>query len=339
MGQIWDDILQEGSFDGVKFDFVSVRNGYSNDIDNQKFPGRKGTKRVGKGRNGATWEILAIIIEDDYPQKMKDLTLALDNGGEAKWFVHPIDGSTLAVCERFTVNHDAEDARDSCTIQISLSEQLIDDLEIIVSSGTTAGRANAVRSLATQVLQALSAFEAATEVQNSPIGLAVIGAVNAANGIADELEATGDDLSAIAIQATANGGLSAIDAAVSLISDFATEEQYDLSAALLSMASSMRDLAQNLIEKKPPLAFYKVPADTNLLALAHAISADAEELLALNSFADPSLIPAGTTFIAYTSDSIDLEVSSAGAISIGFAGGAVSPVLPPGDDDDWWFVI
>ncbi len=299
MGQEWDEILQEGSFDGVKFDFVSVKDTFANDIDAQKFPGKKGTKRVGRGRNGAQYDILAVIIEDDYPDKMFSLVNALDNGGEVKKFVHPIFGEMDAVCERFTVNHDAEDARDSCTISISLAEELIEDLDLVSRTNTTPARANAVRSLAEDVLAALSTFEAALEIQNSEIGLAVMGAVNAANGIADSLEATFEDLSTLAIQTTANGGLAACDEAVVLLADFATTEQYDLCAAVQAMASALRDMAEALIETRPPLSEHAIVADTNLLQLAHDLGDDAEELLALNSFPDPSLIPAGFKIMRY----------------------------------------
>jgi prophage DNA circulation protein len=299
MGQEWSEMLQEGSYGGVKFDFVSVRDEFSNDTDQQKFPGAKGTKIIARGRNSTRHELLAVIIEDDYPEKMFDLVNQLDDGGKVKSFVHPIFGETQAACERFTVNHDAEDARDSCTISITLVEDLIEDLDLVSRTNTTPARANAVRSLGDQVLEALSTFQAALEIQNSEIGLAVTGAVNAASGMADELEATFEDLSTLAIQTKSNGALTECDEAIELVADYETQEQYDLGAALRDMASALRELAQALIESRPPLSIHAVVADTNLLQLAHDLGDDPEELLALNSFEDPSLIPAGFKIMRY----------------------------------------
>lgn len=299
MAQEWDDILQEGSFGGVKFDFVSVRDGGSNDIDEQKFRGKSGGKIDPRGRNSARWDILAVFIEDDYPEKMYDLVNQLDDGGKVKEFVHPIFGSRQASCATFTVNHDAEDARDSCTVQISLVESIDEEVDLVPRTNTTPARANAVRSLMEEVLAALSAFEAALEVQNQPAVLAVMGAVNAFSGIVDSLEATGEDLSNVAIQASANGGLAKADEAIALIADYESTEQYNLSAALLEMSHALADMAQGLVEQRPPLSTFTVSADTNLLQLAHDLGADAEELLALNSFPDPSLIAAGFKVLAY----------------------------------------
>lgn len=299
MPQEWDDLLQEGSYGGVKFDFVNVRDSGSADIDEQKFRGRNVAKIDPRGRNSSRWQIVAIIIEDDYPEKMFDLVNQLDDGGKVKEFVHPIFGGRMASCPSFEVIHDADDARDSCTISISLVESGDDDADLISRTNTTPARANAVRSFMDDVLVALSAFAAASEVQNSPYALEVMGAVNAIGGIVDELEQTGEDLSNIAITASANGGLAKVDAAVSAIADYDSTEQYDLSAALLGLGKALTDLAQGLIEARPPLSFVSVAADTNLLALAHALGADAEELLALNSFPDPSLIPAGFQLMAY----------------------------------------
>ncbi len=299
MGQEWSEILQEGSFGGVKFDFVSVRDDYSNDTDQQKFPGAKGTKIIARGRNSARHEILAVIIEDDYPDKMYDLINQLDDGGQVKAFVHPIFGETRAACERFTVNHDAEDARDSCTISITLVEDLIEDLDLVSRTNTTPAQANAVRSLADDTTAELDTFQESLDTPDVDIGLAVADAVSASVAIADTLEATFEDLSTLAIQTTANGGLTKCDEAIALLDDYTSTEQYDLAAALREMASALRDMAQALIEARPPLSVLAIAADTNLLALAHALGDDPEELLALNSFPDPSLIPAGFKIMRY----------------------------------------
>lgn len=299
MSQLWDDMLQEGSFGGVAFDFVSAKDEHSNDIDEQKFPGRPGTRIEPRGRAGKTIDVLAIFIEDDYPETMNDLIAQLDDGGTVKKLVHPIFGKLNAACKRFTVNHDIEDARDSATITISFVEDNDAEAGPEAVTNTTPAKANEVRSIGDTVLTALTAFQNALDVQNSEIGLAVTGAVNAASSIADSLEADFDNLSTLEVQATTNGGLAKCDAAAALLADYEITEQYDLAAAVLEMARALRDLASVIIEQRPPLSTFTVPATTNLLALAHDLGADPEELLTLNSFPDPSEILAGFKVLAY----------------------------------------
>jgi prophage DNA circulation protein len=299
---LWADILQVGSFDGVTFDFVSARDEGSNTLDAQTFPNKNGAFIQGRARNGRRFSVLAVFIEDDYPDTLNQLIAKLENGGAPKRFVHPVRGEFLAACERFTVTHDAEDAADSATVQIDFAEHTDDTQGPKAVTNTTPARANAVRSGVTDVLVALSAFQAATEVQNNAYVLQVTAATNAASSIADSLEATGDDLSALDIQKQANATLAVIDAAVTTGADYDSTEAYELGAAVLAMSSAVSTMAQDLIEAKPPLQVFTVRADTNLLQFVHDLYGDsdrADEVLALNSIPDPSLIPAGFKLSAY----------------------------------------
>ena len=122
-GYTWDQILLEGSFDGVKFDFVSIREDHTTDYDTQRLPGVDGAAHERRGRNPIRWEIMAIFIEDDYPDTMNKLAAAL-RGGRVCKFVHPVFGEYNAACERFGITHDAEDAADSAMMQITLVEDI-----------------------------------------------------------------------------------------------------------------------------------------------------------------------------------------------------------------------
>lgn len=303
-GQLWSDILQVGSYDGVVFDFVRATREGGNTLDQQEFPNKPGTFVQGRATKGERFTVMGIFIEDDYPDTMNALISALKNGGAPKEFVDPVFGSRQASCDSWQVAHDAEDAADSATVQITFVEHTDGAQGPKAVTNTTPARANAVRSAANDVLVALSAFEEATEVQNNAYVLQVTAAVNAASDIADQLEATGDDLSALDVQKQANATLATIDVAVAAGADYDSTEAYDLGAAVLAMSSSVSDLSSELIEAKPPLQIYVVPADTNLLALVHDLYGDssrADEVLALNSIADPSLIPAGSKVQAYGS--------------------------------------
>jgi len=171
-------------------------------------------------------------------------------------------------------------------------------------------RANQVRTLGTEILEALSELQATLEIQNSEIGLAVIGAVNAANSVAESLEATGDDLSSIAVQATTSGAVAKVDEAITLVADYSSSEEYELSRLLCDLAGALSAMAGSLIEKRPPLQKFSVVAETNLRAWVfdkycklglsvEELEDRVNEVLSLNSFPDPMTIPAGFSVIAY----------------------------------------
>lgn len=299
---LWSDILQVGSIDGVVFDFVRATFEGGNTLDQQQFPNRDGTFIQGRARNGRRFEILGIFIEDDYPDTMNKLLAKLENGGAPVDFVDPVFGTFKASCDHFSVTHDVEDAADSATIQITILEHTEGNVGTVAIKNTTPARANAVRSRVTDALVALSAFQEATEVQNNPYVLQVQGAMNAASSIADDFEATGDDLSALDVQKQGNAALAIIELAVETGSDYDSAEAYDLGAAVLAMSAATAALVQDLIDAKPPLQVYVVVADTNLLAFAHDLYGDssrADEVLDLNNIEDPSLIPAGYRLSAY----------------------------------------
>jgi hypothetical protein len=235
----WSDILQVGSFDGVVFDFVRATLEGGNTLDQQQFPNRAGTFIQGRARNGRRFEILGIFIEDDYPDTMNKLIAKLENGGKPVDFVDPVFGTFKASCDHFVVTHDADEAADSATIQITILEHTEGNVGTVAVKNTTPARANAVRSRVTDVLVALSAFQEATEVQNNDYVLQVEGAMNAASSIADSLEATGDDLSALDVQKQGNATLATIEVAVATGADYDSTEAYELGAAVLAMAGAV----------------------------------------------------------------------------------------------------
>jgi prophage DNA circulation protein len=304
MAAVWSDILQDGGWDGETFEFVRSTFEGGNDVDQQRLPNTNGQQNKGRGRRGRRFRILAIFIEDDYPEKMNRVIAKLENGGVPKEFVDPIFGSMKASVETFSVVHDADDASDAASVDISFVEHTegAGQLGPKAVTGTTPARANAVRAAVNDVFVALSAFQAATEVQNNEYVLEVTAAANATASLADSLEQTGDELSSPEVQAQANSVLALIDTAVNTGANYDSIESYDQGAAMLAMSTALSAMAQDLIEAKPPLGLRVVQADTNLLALAHDLYGDssrADELLTLNAFPDPSFVPAGFKVLAY----------------------------------------
>lgn len=299
MAQVWEDFIQEGSFDGVAFEFVSAKDSEGNDLDSQKLPNVNGERQVGRGRRARVIRVLAIFADDTYPEGMNALLAKLRNGGVVKKLVHPIFGEIPCAAEEWTVSHDADDAVDSGSIEITFREDNETTVGVRATNSTLPARGNEVRSLATAVFTALAAYEDALNFKNSPIGLEVTGAVNAATSIADTFEAQASEMSTLEIQSMANGGLAKCDGVITSIGDYDTVEEFDLCSAVERVAAALRQMTLGLLEARPPLSKYSVPAETNLLSLAHAMGVDAEELLAMNSFPDPSAIPVGFTVLTY----------------------------------------
>lgn len=317
----WADFIQEGSFRGVRFDFVSARESHSNTLDAQAFPNRDGQRVVARARNGLRLRVLGIFIEDDYPATMRQLVEALDNPAPGE-LVHPIHGTIQASADTFEVIHDAEDP-DSATIDITFAEHTVVQNTVFQSIPTVAGKASEARTAADDTVTNANAFVEDTlrnlmDTMSEAVALgslayatayntgqACIAAAQVASTVADQLEAAGDTLSALEIQATTNTALTALDAQVSAVADYTTEAAHDLGRALLSAASALGELAQLYISQKPPLVVSTVVADISLLAWCHAkglelgTTVDVADVLALNSIADPLLILAGSELRHY----------------------------------------
>lgn len=308
----WEEKIQEGSYDGVRFDFVRTTHDHENELDVQSFNNRNGGPVKFRGRRHLRFDILAIVIEDDYPDVMINLLEKVD-AGQPKEFVDPIFGSFKAVVERAQVQHDADDAANAATIQLTVIEHTDEDAQPAKKSAPA--KANETRGRAAEVHVASEDYSDAVLVQlEEAASLAVALASQsyvAARQIADEaddaattaaacadvLEADGDILSSVAIQAQINGSLSGIDAVLVQIADYTFAEAEELAAALLATAAALRETGAIILNTKPPIVERTVEADICLLALVHAIHGDSsrvDELLTLNSFADPLLVLAGT---------------------------------------------
>lgn len=314
----WADFIQEGSFRGIRFDFVSTAEEHKNTLDVQQYRGRNGANVRPQQRDPLRITVMAVFIEDDYPAQMWALSDALDDPTPGE-LVHPIHGTIKAACENHRVQHDAEEA-DSGTIQITFVEHTETTAFVFQDRPSVAGKASEVRSNAADVVTNANVYAEDTlntllETVSYAVAIAstayvtayntaqaCVAAANAVSSVADTLEADGDTLSALAIQATTNQALTAVDTQVKALADYTTTAAYDLSRSLLASAATLGELAELFINAKPPLTTFTVEADISLLAWVHSKYGDSSrvnEVLALNTIPDPLLIPAGTSLRAY----------------------------------------
>ena len=314
----WEEFLQDGSYKGVTFDFVSAREQGGNELDVQVFPGRNGARVQKRRRKELRIDVMAVFVEDNYPENMLDLLNKLSDGTPGE-LIHPVFGSIQASAESFTSIHDAEDP-DSGMIQITFVEDTPDAEKVFTQKNTVAGKASETRANADQVNTNAAAYveQVVSEIEEA-VSLAVaLGSVAYAEAVntaelctsaaaeasiaADTLEQDGDAMTSASIQSLVNSTLAGIDAAVLALGDYTTEQASDLETSLLAMAASLDELALALLSLKPPLITVMVEATIPLLAYAHAVYGDssrAEELLLLNDLDDPLVIPVGTLMRQY----------------------------------------
>jgi prophage DNA circulation protein len=314
----WEDFIQEGSFKGVRFDFVSAREQHANILDVKRYPARDGAVVEKRAREPLRISIMAVFIEEDYPSQLWALSEKLDDGTPGE-LVHPIHGTIQAACESHEVSHDAEEA-DSGTISITFIEHTASTGLVFQDRPSVASVASETRTASAEVITNADALLAETldqllETVSNAVALAsavyaevynlvqaCIAVANLVSTTADQLEADGDTMSALEIQADANQALSDVDEQIKAVADYETTAAHDLGRSLLNAAGRLGDLAEIYISQKPPLTLVTVEADISLLAWVHARYQDSSrvnEILALNSIPDPLLIPAGTQLRAY----------------------------------------
>lgn len=313
----WETFIQTGSYGGLVFDFVSVHDEGGRVVDRQSQPGRDGVHLQDRAREGRAFDILAVFVEEDYPNKYYDLLKLIEEGG-IREFVHPIRGKFKALITRYGSEHNADDSTDSCTMQLHVEEHTEQQIGPTITATSIAARANAVRAKVLDILNLVSLFAAAIDAlpglsktltgTAESIAADVTSVANLATDTATSLEETAADLSALEIQASANSVLADTDATVARISDCtfnstALPEQYDMLQALINMAAAMADLATALAAGKPALTTFQIDADISLMVWAHEKYIDstrADEVFALNPWiSDPLVLPAGSTVTAY----------------------------------------
>ncbi|AIK14271.1 hypothetical protein GZ59_24740 [Pectobacterium atrosepticum] len=113
----WADSLQDGSFRGVKFDVINVRDSAQRDIAQHEYPNLDGADIQDLGLKPHSSQIQAVVWGDDYETRLQSLLDALRKPGAAE-LIHPVFGAMPNMLAAvFQVNHDAENVN-YCTIDI-----------------------------------------------------------------------------------------------------------------------------------------------------------------------------------------------------------------------------
>lgn len=307
MGRRWEEFLQPGSLGGVEFDFISTKDKGGRDLDRQEFPGRKGRALDDRSAKGEEHSIVAIFIEDDYPDVMNDLLAVLRKGGILE-FVHPVFGSSKVGVEDWEVGHDIEDAADAAGITIALVEHT--DAPSVETSSVPA-RANAVRSTSDAARASASAildpgYDAPAEIIPAVSGVDAV--CSQASAAADAIEAGSLSLSVAEIQSSVNSVRSQIAAVEDVIADYNSIETSDLGRDLSALAQSISDLGDLVIAARPPIIEERVEADIPLLTwvqmkyptlTSEQLEERVAEVTTMNDIADPLSVPLGASLRRY----------------------------------------
>ncbi len=298
MGRTWADMLQPASLDGVAFNIISVRDAGGAVVDKVGFYGGSGVEANDRARKERTFQIVAVVFGDQYPDKMEDLDRVIAAGG-VKELVHPVKGTLKVVVDADEWIHDVEDAEDAAMLQLTVTEHT--EHQFKADTTTLPARANAARAAAEKVT---TAADSLYELLNGePTGKdAQIAATQSAKDtaiqcidVADTIEVSSIDLSVAEVVAQVNQVRSSVSSELAAIADYSTPEMWALGQALQNMAFALGELAATVLEARPPLIEEIIDADVPLLIWLseRGISDQLGEFMALNSIPDPLSLPKG----------------------------------------------
>jgi prophage DNA circulation protein len=307
MGKKWEEFLQPGSLGGVEFDFISTKDQGGRDLDQQEFPGRKGVSIDDRSAKAETHSIVAIFIEEDYPDTMNELLAVLRAGGVME-FVHPVFGSSKVAVENWEVGHDIEDAADAAGITLTLIEHTDAPSQ---EAASLPAKANAVRSNADATKASADAildpgFDGPPAVVTAAGTVATLSAD--ASTAADTIEAGSESMSVAEIQSEVNSIRSRIQTVSDAISDYSSPEAYSLGRDLTALAQSISELGDTVIQARPPMIEERVEADIPFLIWVQQNYPDltseelefrVAEVLGMNDVIDPLTVPLGTPLRRY----------------------------------------
>ncbi|HLY95206.1 MAG TPA: DNA circularization N-terminal domain-containing protein [Gaiellaceae bacterium] len=158
-GATWEEILQTGSWKGVRFDFVSVRDEHARELDRREYPGRPGQEIEDRTRKGLTISVRAVFVEEDYPDQLNAVLKAVDEGGIGE-LVHPVFGTMQAAVQSAIVTHDADDSLDAAMVDIIFAEHSTNAIGPFETSESLAALASATRAACDDVNTAAAKMDA-----------------------------------------------------------------------------------------------------------------------------------------------------------------------------------
>ncbi len=291
--------LQTGKWKGLEFDFISLDDDHSFELDILRFPNRHGAAVRQRASNELRIDVAALFFEDAWPTKLDDF-LRVTYEGAIGELVHPVFGRLTAAVERMRIRHDAEDAIDAAAVQISFVEHRDEAVGPFEQQTTAAAHGAAARSWADKIVAFAGTFKTVLATLEDPslalqeVPTDALDAALAIRSCADALDQS--SITVLDVQTQVNGASAKCDAIVQVIANYETPEARDLGYALIGGADALAAMGTSIIEAKPPLQILEVVADTNILALAHGLYGDssrADELMTLNTFDDPMAIPRG----------------------------------------------
>jgi prophage DNA circulation protein len=286
MSDVWESILYEASYGGVRLDVLSVDGQAGRSVVRHSYPNRDGANIEDMGRDVRVESVKAIFFGPDHRDRFVAFVAQKDRG-EALPFVHPLFGEmTRARVTNFSYSIAAE-PRETIYADITFEEDTTTPSAFDAGAGTPimAG-VDAVTASAAEFNSAALAIGLVSTVADD--------AVIVADGWATTAKTARD------IQNELNDASTQIQAAIDeweLATDIAA---YPVVAAASNLMANLRNAAASVLATTPRLMSVTVTAPLPLRCLIAQTYPTAEwedrttEAMALNDIPDPTRLEPGS---------------------------------------------
>jgi prophage DNA circulation protein len=123
----WSDELLDASYRGLKFDCLSIDDGFDKDLVEHRFPYKSGAEIEDMGRGPRKVSVTAIFYGDDYAERLKAFIAELEKPGAGE-LIHPVFGSIKdAQVVRGSIHHEADNV-DQAALSFELVESTAGNL-------------------------------------------------------------------------------------------------------------------------------------------------------------------------------------------------------------------
>jgi hypothetical protein len=302
---IWQDLLFEASFGGMRIDVLNTQDVNGRDLATHQSPHRNGARVVDQGGTARVTTCTVAFIPvagdpNDDPMERFLFFQELKNAGATRTFVHPISGAYQAKIGTFDWRASA-DERGTIWVDCSFHEDSVEPAIFRVGpSAPLRTGVEDVRASSAEVDAGLVEVNTDRAVRGLPPITTTVQSDCLVR--AEEWEEAHDSdtgLSSGQITTELSSLSNAIQAEMDRLQVATDIENYPMLLAFNHLAYSMRRAAQAFLEDTPRLVDIRVLAPMSIYALAQvtygAAQADQRvtQLLRLNDVKRPQRLPAG----------------------------------------------
>jgi len=300
---LWEDVMHEASFGGVRLDVLSARSTAGRALARHVYPRRNGAQLEDAGAEPRVDHCRLIFFQrsaaDNHLERLAMFHEAFVDGG-AHTLVHPLLGSYQAKISTFDLQADAE-PRDVVMVDVVFEEHADEPAIFDIGAGSPAlSGLEEVSASAAAMDAALDDVAAATgdDVWTS-VGTRAVTAATAWEAADPEDPTTFRDINLEMVSLTND-----IDREIDRLELATSVERYPIWVTMVGLRATLRKAVEALAERSPRIIEITVTAPTPLLVIAARTYGGDEaewrcdQLRRLNDIRNPNRVETGTVLKA-----------------------------------------